>query len=212
VRAYRLASQTFEYPLHLGITESGTLFGGTIKSSAGLGILLADGIGDTLRVSLAADPVEEVKVGIQMLKALGLRKGGLTFVACPTCGRCSVNMIPIAERVEKKLHVVQGDVHVAVMGCEVNGPGEGREADVGIAFGHAGYGLVFRKGKIVKRAKVDELEGILIDQAQRIAAGEDLDVGGEAPAETGAPKPVTVAVIDAQLHPMAAEVLGNTQF
>jgi len=216
VRAYRLASQTFEYPLHLGITESGTLFGGTIKSSAGLAILLSEGIGDTLRVSLAADPVEEVKVAIQMLKALGIRQGGLTFVACPTCGRCSVNMIPIAERVEKKLHVVQGDVHVAVMGCEVNGPGEAREADVGIAFGHAGTGLLFRKGKIIKRAKVEELEGLLIEHAQRIASGEDTldeppDEKGEK-GEPGEPKPMTVAVVDARLHPTAAEVLGNTRF
>jgi len=216
VRAYRLASQTFDYPLHLGITESGTLFGGTIKSSAGLAILLSEGIGDTLRVSLAADPVEEVKVAIQMLKALGIRQGGLTFVACPTCGRCSVNMIPIAERVEKKLHVVQGDVHVAVMGCEVNGPGEAREADVGIAFGHAGTGLLFRKGKIIKRAKVEELEGLLIEHAQRIASGEDTldeppDENGEK-GEPGEAKPITVAVMDARLHPTAAEVLGNTRF
>jgi len=160
-----------------------------------------------------------VKVAIQMLKALGIRSGGLTFVACPTCGRCSVNMIPIAERVEKKLHVVQGDVHVAVMGCEVNGPGEAREADVGIAFGHAGYGLLFKKGKIIKRVKVDELEGLLIDTAQRIASGEDTDEASDAaegsggsPAQASSDKPMTVAVIDARLHPTAADVLGNTQF
>lgn len=217
VRAYRLAAQTFDYPLHLGITEAGTLFGGTIKSAAGLGILLADGIGDTLRVSLAADPVEEVKVAIGLLKALGLRKGGLSFVACPTCGRCSVNMIPIAERVEKKLHVVQGDVHVAVMGCEVNGPGEAREADVGIAFGHAGYGLLFKKGKIIKRLKVDELEGALVEMAQRIAAGTDSDSDEvAAPEDEGEESPARlaphVAVLDAQLHPTALDVLGNTKF
>jgi (E)-4-hydroxy-3-methylbut-2-enyl-diphosphate synthase len=160
---------------------------------------------------LAADPVEEVKVGIQLLKALGLRHGGLTFVACPTCGRCSVNMIPIAERVEKKLHVVQGDVHVAVMGCEVNGPGEAREADVGIAFGHAGYGLLFKKGKIVKRVKVDELEGILVDQAQKIARGEATEeADGSAIAESEAAL-VPTAVLDARLHPTALDVLGNTK-
>ncbi len=210
VRAYRLASQAFDYPLHLGITEAGTLFGGTIKSAAGLGILLAAGIGDTLRVSLAADPVEEVKVGLQLLKGLGLRRGGLTFVACPTCGRCSVNMIPIAERVEKKLHVIAGDVHVAVMGCEVNGPGEAREADVGIAFGHAGYGLLFKKGKIVQRVKVDELEGLLVAQAQRIAAGEGASEAGGA--EPYREAPTQVAVIDARLHPTALDVLSHTKF
>ncbi|MHB1844700.1 MAG: flavodoxin-dependent (E)-4-hydroxy-3-methylbut-2-enyl-diphosphate synthase, partial [Deltaproteobacteria bacterium] len=142
VRAYRLAAKAFEYPLHLGITEAGTLQTGSVKSSAGLAILLAEGIGDTLRISLAADPIEEVKVGIALLKSLGLREGGLTFVACPTCGRCSVDMIPVAERVEKRLQVVKGDVHVAVMGCEVNGPGEAKEADVGIAYGHGGVGVL----------------------------------------------------------------------
>jgi (E)-4-hydroxy-3-methylbut-2-enyl-diphosphate synthase len=207
VRAYRLAAETFEYPLHLGITESGTLTSGSIKSSAGLGILLSEGIGDTLRISLAADPVEEVKVGIALLKALGLRQGGLTFVACPTCGRCSVEMIPVANRVEKRLSVIQGDVHVAVMGCEVNGPGEAREADVGIAYGHAGYGLLFKKGKIVKRLAYDELEVALLSEAQSIARGEG---GGDEPTspapEAAAPAPA------ARLHAVADEVLANTRF
>jgi len=208
VRAYRLAAETFEYPLHLGITESGTLTSGSIKSSAGLGILLADGIGDTLRISLAADPVEEVKVGIALLKALGIRQGGLTFVACPTCGRCSVEMIPVANRVEKRLSVIQGDVHVAVMGCEVNGPGEAREADVGIAYGHAGYGLLFKKGKIVKRLKYDELEVALLDEAQGIARGER---GAEAPTSILAEAPLLAPAV-AGLHAQAAEILANTRF
>jgi (E)-4-hydroxy-3-methylbut-2-enyl-diphosphate synthase len=208
VRAYRLAAETFDYPLHLGITESGTLTSGSIKSSAGLGILLADGIGDTLRVSLAADPVEEVKVGIALLKALGIRQGGLTFVACPTCGRCSVEMIPVANRVEKRLSVIQGDVHVAVMGCEVNGPGEAREADVGIAYGHAGYGLLFKKGKIVQRLKYDELEVALLEAAQGIARGDpSTDSAGSIPLETPALAPAM-----AGLHAQAAEILANTRF
>ncbi len=208
VRAYRLAADTFEYPLHLGITESGTLTSGSIKSSAGLGILLAAGIGDTMRVSLAADPVEEVKVAIALLKALGIRQGGLTFVACPTCGRCSVEMIPVANRVEKRLSVIQGDVHVAVMGCEVNGPGEAREADVGIAYGHAGYGLLFKKGKIVKRLKYDELEVALLDEAQGIARGE---VRADAPAVSTSVNG-GLAASTLALHPEAAEVLANTRF
>jgi (E)-4-hydroxy-3-methylbut-2-enyl-diphosphate synthase len=209
VRAYRLAAETFEYPLHLGITESGTLTSGSIKSSAGLGILLAEGIGDTLRISLAADPVEEVKVGIALLKSLGIRQGGLTFVACPTCGRCSVEMIPVANRVEKRLSVIQGDVHVAVMGCEVNGPGEAREADVGIAYGHAGYGLLFKKGKIVKRMKYDELEVALLEEAQGIARGE---TGSDAAGSSLVPEVPLPASANAGLHPLAAEILAATRF
>src|SRR5512137_1040453 len=140
VAANRLFSQRFDYPLHLGITEAGTLMTGTIKSAAGLAILLAGGIGDTLRVSLAADPVEEVKVARSLLKSLGLKFGGATLTACPTCGRCSVAMIPIAERVEQRLSRLKGEVNVAVMGCEVNGPGEAAAADVGVAYGHGGVG------------------------------------------------------------------------
>jgi (E)-4-hydroxy-3-methylbut-2-enyl-diphosphate synthase len=169
VRANRLFAERFEYPLHLGITEAGTLLSGAVKSAAGMGILLADGIGDTLRVSLAADPVEEVKVARVLLKALGLRFGGVTLTACPTCGRCSVGMIPIAERVEQRLSRLKGEVHVAVMGCEVNGPGEAAAADVGVAYGHKGVGLLFKSGKIVKRMKVEELEDALVEEATRIS-------------------------------------------
>jgi (E)-4-hydroxy-3-methylbut-2-enyl-diphosphate synthase len=177
VRANRLFARKFEYPLHLGITEAGTLLAGAVKNAAGMGILLADGIGDTIRVSLAADPVEEVRVARILLKSLGLRSGGATLTACPTCGRCSVDMIPIAERVEKRLAHVKGEVNVAVMGCEVNGPGEAAAADVGVAFGHKGKGLLFRDGKILKRMKVEELEDAVVAEAERIAEGR-MESGG----------------------------------
>ncbi len=169
VRANRLFAERFDYPLHLGITEAGTLLSGAVKSAAGMGILLADGIGDTLRVSLAADPVEEVKVARVLLKSLGLKFGGATLTACPTCGRCSVGMIPIAERIEQRLSLLKGDVNVAVMGCEVNGPGEAAAADVGIAYGHKGVGLLFKAGQIVKRMDAEQLEDALVEEATRIA-------------------------------------------
>ncbi len=173
VRANRLFAERFDYPLHLGVTEAGTLLSGAVKSAAGLGILLADGIGDTVRVSLAADPLEEVRVARTLLKALGLKFGGATLTACPTCGRCSVAMIPIAERVEQRLSRLKGDVNVAVMGCEVNGPGEARAADVGVAYGHEGVGLLFRNGEVVRRMKAEELEDALVEEAIRIAAGRE---------------------------------------
>ena len=165
VQANRLFAARFDYPLHLGVTEAGTLLAGTVKSAAGLGILLADGIGDTIRISLTADPVEEVRVARLLLTALGLKFGGATLTSCPTCGRCSVEMIPIAERVERRLSTVKGEVSVAVMGCEVNGPGEAAAADVGVAYGHGGVGLLFRDGKIVKRMKAEELEEAVISEA-----------------------------------------------
>jgi (E)-4-hydroxy-3-methylbut-2-enyl-diphosphate synthase len=170
VAANRLFSRRFDYPLHLGVTEAGTLLAGTVKSAAGLGILLGEGIGDTLRVSLTADPVEEVRVARMLLKALGLKFGGATLTSCPTCGRCSVDMIPVAERVEKRLATVKGEVSVAVMGCEVNGPGEAAAADVGVAYGHGGVGLLFRDGKIVKRMKAEDLEEAVVSEALQIAA------------------------------------------
>jgi (E)-4-hydroxy-3-methylbut-2-enyl-diphosphate synthase len=170
VQANRLFSQQFDYPLHLGVTEAGTLLAGTVKSSAGLGILLGEGIGDTIRISLTADPVEEVRVARLLLKALGLKFGGATMTSCPTCGRCSVDMIPIAERVEKRLGTLRGEVSVAVMGCEVNGPGEASAADVGVAYGHNGVGLLFREGKIVKRMKAEELEDAVVHEAIELAS------------------------------------------
>jgi (E)-4-hydroxy-3-methylbut-2-enyl-diphosphate synthase len=170
VQANRLFSARFDYPLHLGVTEAGTLLAGTVKSAAGLGILLGEGIGDTIRISLTADPVEEVRVARLLLKSLGLKFGGATLTSCPTCGRCSVDMIPIAERVEKRLETLKGEVSVAVMGCEVNGPGEASAADVGVAYGHNGVGLLFRGGEIVKRMKAEELEEALVGEALKIAA------------------------------------------
>jgi len=169
VQANRLFAARFDYPLHLGVTEAGTLLAGTVKSSAGLGILLADGIGDTLRISLTADPVEEVRVARLLLKSLGLKFGGATLTSCPTCGRCDVDMIPIAERVERRLSVLKGEVAVAVMGCEVNGPGEAAAADVGVAYGHNGVGLLFKDGKIVKRMKAEDLEDAVVAEAIAIA-------------------------------------------
>lgn len=161
VEAYRLLAQQVDYPLHIGITEAGTTFSGTIKSSVGLGILLYDGIGDTLRVSLTGDPTDEVRVGYTILKTLGLRQRGVNFVSCPTCGRCQINLIKVAEEVEQRLQKVDKPITVAVMGCAVNGPGEAREADVGVAGGN-GEGLIFRKGEIVRKvAEVDLVEALL---------------------------------------------------
>jgi (E)-4-hydroxy-3-methylbut-2-enyl-diphosphate synthase len=170
VQANRLFSQKHDYPLHLGVTEAGTLLAGTVKSAAGMGILLGEGIGDTIRVSLTADPVEEVRVARLLLTSLGLKFGGATMTSCPTCGRCSVDMIPIAERVEKRLATLKASVSVAVMGCEVNGPGEASAADVGVAYGHNGVGLLFKDGKIVKRMKAEELEEAVVAEAVQIAA------------------------------------------
>lgn len=167
VAAYRLLSQQVEYPLHIGITEAGTLFSGTIKSSVGLGILLHDGIGDTLRVSLTGDPVDEVRVGYEILKSLGLRQRGVNFVSCPTCGRCQINLIKVAEDVERRLQNVDKQITVAVMGCAVNGPGEAREADVGVA-GGKGEGLIFRKGEIVRKVSEAELADALLEEIERL--------------------------------------------
>lgn len=154
--AYRLMSEKVEYPLHLGITEAGTPNTGIIKSAVGMGALLAEGIGDTFRVSLTGDPVVEVRVANEILKALGLKEYGPTLVACPTCGRTSIDLPAIAAQVEQKLAGMQEPIEVAVMGCVVNGPGEARGADVGIA-GGKGEGLVFRKGEIVRKVPESEL-------------------------------------------------------
>ncbi len=167
VTAYRLLSEKVDYPLHIGITEAGTLFSGTIKSSVGLGIMLADGIGDTLRVSLTGDPLDEVRVGYEILKSLGLRQRGVNFVSCPTCGRCQINLVKVAEDVERRLQGVDKRITVAVMGCAVNGPGEAREADVGIA-GGKGEGLVFRHGEIVRKVPEDMLAEALLEEIQKL--------------------------------------------
>ena len=169
VSAYRLLAAQVDYPLHVGITEAGTTWAGTIKSAVGLGALLVDGIGDTLRVSLTGDPVEEVKVGWEILKSLELRERGPVFVSCPTCGRCQIDLIPVAEEVERRLHDLPKKLTVAVMGCAVNGPGEAREADIGIA-GGKGEGLLFRKGEVVRKVPADQLADVLVAEARRMAA------------------------------------------
>ena len=156
IEAYEQAAKEFPYPLHLGITEAGTEFSGTIKSSIGLGVLLREGIGDTLRVSLSDDPIKEIKVAKEILKDCNLYKGVPTIVACPTCGRTQIDLIPIAKEVEEFLQTINSNITVAVMGCAVNGPGEAREADIGIA-GGVEEGLLFKKGKIIKKVKEEEL-------------------------------------------------------
>lgn len=155
IEAYEKAAKEFPYPLHLGITEAGTVFSGTIKSSIGLGILLRQGIGDTLRVSLSDDPVEEIKVCKEILKNFGLYKSP-TLVSCPTCGRIQYNLIPIAKEIEKFLQTINSDITVAIMGCGVNGPGEAREADIGIAGGKE-EGVLFKKGEIVRKVKQEDM-------------------------------------------------------
>lgn len=169
VEAYRLLSRRVDYPLHIGITEAGTTFSGTIKSSVGLGILLAEGIGDTMRVSLTGDPVDEIRVGYGILKALGLRQRGINLVSCPTCGRCQINLVPVAEEVERRLQSITKPLTVAVMGCVVNGPGEAREADVGIA-GGKGEGLLFRHGEVIRKVPESELAEALIAEVEKMVA------------------------------------------
>ena len=156
VKAYRLLSKKTRYPLHIGVTEAGTLFSGTIKSAIGLGILLAEGIGDTLRVSLSADPVEEVRAGFEMLKYLGIRRRGPELISCPTCGRRQIDVISMAKKIEKKLADFPHPIKIAIMGCEVNGPGEAKEADIGIA-GSRATGVIFKKGKIIRKCPKDML-------------------------------------------------------
>jgi (E)-4-hydroxy-3-methylbut-2-enyl-diphosphate synthase len=167
VEAYRLFSEKFSYPVHIGISEAGPAFSGTVKSAVGLGILLSEGIGDTIRVSLTADPVEEVKVAYEILKSLHLRQIGPELISCPTCGRCQVDIRGIVEKVETKLSSVKKPIKVAVMGCVVNGPGEAREADIGIA-GGKGMGILFKHGKVVKTLKERELFSTLMREIKRM--------------------------------------------
>ncbi len=162
VAAYRLASERFTYPLHLGVTEAGTSFMGTVQSAAGIGALLLEGIGDTIRVSLTADPVEEIHAGIAILKAVGERRTGVKFVSCPTCGRTEIDLIATANEVQRRLAGCKRDITVAVMGCVVNGPGEAREADYGIAGGRD-CGLIFKKGEIVDKVPDDRLAAALAE-------------------------------------------------
>ncbi len=167
VDAYRKLSGLVPYPLHLGVTEAGTLLSGTVKSSVGLGILLSEGIGDTMRVSLTADPVEEVRVAFDILASLDIRRIGPELVSCPTCGRCEVDLIPIAEEVSRRLAAIRTPVKVAVMGCVVNGPGENRDADIGVACGR-GVGLIFAKGEPVRKVPESDIVDALFEEISKL--------------------------------------------
>ena len=169
--AYKLLADKVDYPFHLGITEAGTLQTGSIKSAVGLGALLINGIGDTIRVSLTADPVEEIKIGKTILKSLALKKEGVEIISCPTCGRCEIDMIPIAESIEAKTRHLKTPLKVAVMGCSVNGPGEASVADIGIAGGRR-LGLLFRNGKIIKKIPEKDLEKRLLDEIDKLTDGK----------------------------------------
>jgi len=168
VEAYRLFAKQSDYPVHIGISEAGTLFSGAIKSSVGLGILLSEGIGDTMRVSLTADPAEEVRVAYEILKALKIRQRGVNLISCPTCGRTEIDIIGLAEEVERRLAHIKEPLTVAVMGCVVNGPGEAREADIGIA-GGKGTGLLFKHGEIVRKFDEKELADVLVREVEEMA-------------------------------------------
>lgn len=167
IATYKLMSEKVQYPLHVGVTEAGTVYGGTVKSAVGIGALLASGIGDTIRVSLTGDPAEEVKAGKAILKSLGLYSRGADLVSCPTCGRTKINLIKIAEQVEKALENVEKPIKVAVMGCAVNGPGEAREADIGIAGGD-GCALLFKKGEIIRKIPEDRIIEELLEEIDKL--------------------------------------------
>ena len=168
VKAHELIAERTAYPLHVGITEAGTVFSGNIKSGVGIGIILYEGIGDTIRVSLTGDPVEEVRSAKIILRSLGLRKNGIEVVSCPTCGRTRIDLISLADSVEKMVQKYDcSGIKVAVMGCAVNGPGEAREADLGVAGGD-GEGLIFKKGEIVKKVPEDQILGALEDELRQI--------------------------------------------
>lgn len=167
VKAYEKMSSMVNYPLHLGITEAGPVWRGTIKSAVGMGIILGSGIGDTIRISLTGDPVEEVKVGREILKSLGLLQEGMEIISCPTCGRTNIDLISIVEEAEKRLEGINKHIKVAIMGCAVNGPGEAREADIGIAGGN-GEGLIFRKGEIIKKVKEEDLLDELLKEIEKL--------------------------------------------
>ena len=166
VEAYRLLAERTDFPLHVGVTEAGGLYSGIVKSTLGIGILLAEGIGDTIRVSLTRDPIEEVRVGFEILKGLDIRRHGPEIISCPTCGRCDIDLFDIAEKVEKALLLKTVPVKLAIMGCVVNGPGEAREADIGIAGGN-GVGILFRKGKIVKKFPEEKLVEVLLTEVEK---------------------------------------------
>lgn len=167
IKAYEKMSNMVDYPLHLGITEAGPIWRGTVKSSVGIGALLSMGIGDTVRISLTGDPVEEVKVGREILKSLNLLNEGIEIISCPTCGRTNIDLINIVEEAEKRLEGINKHIKVAIMGCAVNGPGEAREADIGIA-GGKGEGLIFRKGEIIKKVREENLLDELLKEIEKL--------------------------------------------
>jgi (E)-4-hydroxy-3-methylbut-2-enyl-diphosphate synthase len=167
IKAYRLFSIKSDVPLHLGVTEAGKGTGAIVKSSLGMGVLLSEGIGDTLRVSMTGDPVEEVRVGYDILRALNIRKRGVEIISCPTCGRCEVDLTTLVKKVERGVEKISAPLTVAMMGCVVNGPGEAKEADIGIA-GGKGVGVLFKKGKVVRKLKENEFVQVLIDEVRRM--------------------------------------------
>jgi (E)-4-hydroxy-3-methylbut-2-enyl-diphosphate synthase len=167
VKAYRYFSRKSDYPLHLGITEAGRGSGATVKSAIGIGLLLSEGIGDTIRVSLTGDPVEEVRVGYEILRALKIRERGFEIISCPTCGRCKIDLSRLVEKVEKGIHKITAPMTIAIMGCVVNGPGEAKEADIGIA-GGKGAGLLFKKGKVVRKLREADLATVLLKEVYKM--------------------------------------------
>jgi (E)-4-hydroxy-3-methylbut-2-enyl-diphosphate synthase len=188
VAAYRLLSRQSDYPLHLGVTEAGTQFAGTIKSCVGMGMLLAEGIGDTIRVSLATDPVEEVRVGYELLKSLELRSRGPVVIACPTCGRLEVDLFKIAGEVEQATMNIKMPLSLVIMGCAVNGPGEAREADLGVAAGR-GNGMIYREGKAIRRVTEAEIVPALMEEINRFIADKTAGIESSAPSLPVEPEP-----------------------
>jgi (E)-4-hydroxy-3-methylbut-2-enyl-diphosphate synthase len=194
VAAYRLLAKQVDYPFHLGVTEAGTQFAGTVKSCVGMGVLLAEGIGDTIRVSLATDPVEEVRVAYELLKALELRSRGPVVIACPTCGRLEVDLFKIAAEIEQATAHIKTPLSLAVMGCAVNGPGEAREADLGIAAGR-GNGVIYREGKAIRRVTEAEIVPALLEEIERFIADKAAGVNtapSEMPSSPATDSPLTV--------------------
>lgn len=177
--AYRLMSEKTDLPLHVGVTEAGGLFSGIVKSTLGIGMLLAEGIGDTIRVSLTRDPVEEVRVGFEILKSLGIRQHGPDIISCPTCGRCRIDLFGIAEKVEQALWKRPQSISVAIMGCIVNGPGEAKEADIGIA-GTDGTGILFKKGEVVRKVPEEKLVDVLLEEIDKITENRSSNRSGRA--------------------------------
>lgn len=169
IEAYKLLSAKVDYPLHVGVTEAGSLFPGIVKSSLGIGMLLAEGIGDTIRVSLTRDPVEEVRTAYEILKALGLRRRGPEIISCPTCGRCNIDLFNISETIEDRLKNSLVPIKIAIMGCVVNGPGEAKEADIGVAGGN-GIGILFSKGKVIKKFDETQIVDVLLDEVKKYEA------------------------------------------